>query len=125
MSRAVPQAHSCVVCRAVADFVCSLCEEVWYCGEAHQKLYWSTHKTECSARRQVSDATQLGADLQRRNAVRQEAVQLLERGEVREALNRALEGYKITFSLLGGESFDLMPDYLLLIDIHQKFKLPK
>jgi hypothetical protein len=117
------EGQTCVVCAAPAPFVCSLCEEVWFCGEPHQKAYWASHKTSCAGRRQAVVQGRPVEDLTRRNALRGEAVDLLGRGDVAEALNRALDSLRITYSLLGSEHFDLMTDYLLLIDVYQKFGL--
>jgi hypothetical protein len=109
----------CVVCHTDAPFVCSLCESVWYCGEAHQRTFWPKHREVCAGRR----SDRKPDDLVRRNTLRREAVQLLGQGEVPDALNRALDSLRITFSLLGAEHVDLVSDYLLLIDVYQKFGL--
>ena len=43
----------CQVCGEDARARCSGCKEVSYCGEAHQKEDWKTHRSDCKRRREA------------------------------------------------------------------------
>ncbi|KNC85845.1 hypothetical protein SARC_01991 [Sphaeroforma arctica JP610] len=46
---------SCAVCGAACSFTCARCKEVSYCGYAHQRADWDTHKVPCHAISAKSD----------------------------------------------------------------------
>ena len=45
----LPLLHACAVCDAPSALRCARCQDVYYCGRAHQASAWRAHRLDCLA----------------------------------------------------------------------------
>jgi hypothetical protein len=43
----LPPLHACDVCGAPSALRCARCQDVYYCGRAHQAAAWRAHRLDC------------------------------------------------------------------------------